>query len=110
MGSTNLTSESWIKTALELFSDSHVTERDEALRGQYAENRMFLRRIAEDHQRHSLTDGDMADLESAFLQACRKEHDDPMLALEIIYLDIHDKRRRQASRPVAESPRYLAGG
>ncbi len=96
----------WLVRALELFADHNLPNDEFDLRGQYTENRMFLRRIEQDRKDAKLTANDLRDMEEAFAKACADPEGDPMLAIETVYLDKYyarqPKRRVTPSATVAQ--------
>lgn len=96
----------WLVRAFELFADHNLPNDEFDLRGQYTENRMFLRRIEQDRLDLKLNDADMRDMEEAFAKACADPEGDPMLAVEKVYLDKYyarqPKRRTAPNAAVAQ--------
>lgn len=92
---------SWILRALDLYSDHSLPSDCTDLRGQYAENRIFLQRIVRDYNEGLISRAAMHDLEEIFTRACARPEGDPVLALEEHYLRLHDAQllSRQAQRP-----------
>ncbi len=96
----------WLVRALELFADHNLPNEELDLRGQYTENRMFLRRIEKERIEGKLTLIDLRDMEESFAKACADPDGDPMLALETVYLEKYYARQpkvkttlRAASNP-----------
>lgn len=77
----------WLVRALDLFADHNLPNDEFDLRGQYTENRMFLRRIEQERINGKLNTIDLRDMEEAFAKACADPDGDPMLAVEKVYLD-----------------------
>lgn len=83
----------WLVRALDLFADHNLPNDEFDLRGQYTENRMFLRRIEQDRLDGKLSPVDLRDMEEAFAKACADPEGDPMLAVEKVYLDKYYARQ-----------------
>lgn len=96
----------WLVRALDLFADHNLPNDEFDLRGQYTENRMFLRRIEQDRVDGKLNVSDLRDMEEAFAKACADPEGDPMLAVETVYLDKYyarqPKRRAAPNATVAQ--------
>lgn len=76
----------WIVRAMDLYADHNLPNDEYDLRGQYTENRMFLRRLEQDRQKGLLQAETLRDMEVSFARACADPEGDPMLALEEVYL------------------------
>ena len=83
----------WLLRALDLYADHSLPSDCTDLRGQYAENRIFLQRIVMDYKEGRLNRSAMHDLEEIFTRACARPEADPVLALEEHYLRLHDTRQ-----------------
>lgn len=94
----------WLIRAMELFADHNLPNDEFDLRGQYAENRMFLRRIEQDRQKGMVPVEDQRELEEAFAKSCADPHGDPMLALESVYLQQYYRRQPVMRRAQAPAP------
>lgn len=92
----------WLVRALELFADHNLPNDEFDLRGQYTENRMFLRRIEQDRKDGKLNQNDLRDMEESFAKACADPEGDPMLAIETVYLDKYYARQpKRRATPTA---------
>lgn len=83
----------WLVRGFELFADHNLPNDELDLRGQYTENRMFLRRIEQDRRDGKLSVADLRDMEEAFAKACADPEGDPMLAIEKVYLEKYYARQ-----------------
>lgn len=95
----------WLERAMELYADHNLPNDEFDLRGQYTENRMFLRRIENDVKEGKLSATDLRDMEEGFAKACADPEGDPMIAIEQIYLDKYYARqpKRRAAPAVGMS-------
>lgn len=92
----------WLVRAMDLFADHNLPNDEFDLRGQYTENRMFLRRIEQERIDGKLNLIDMRDMEESFARACADPEGDPMLAVEKVYLEKYYARQpKRRTAPVS---------
>lgn len=100
---TGPTTPRWLVRAFDLFADHNLPNDEFDLRGQYTENRMFLRRIEQDRIDDKLNANDLREMEESFAKACADPEGDPMLAIEKVYLDKYYARQPQRRAKVSNS-------
>lgn len=85
----------WIEQALKIFEIKQVDDAPDTRQGQFTENRIFLRRIAAEWDKRTLTLPDMRLLERAFERAVARHPEDVLLDVEKVYLRLYDRKHRR---------------